>query len=821
VVPSTGEEVTFDSFATANLSTVLNQDFSILGINVTNPAGPVSIGGTNILTIGANGIDLSLATQNLTITAPVVLGAAQSWSVASGRTLSVNGGVSGGFSLTITGTGKVSLGGAVTYTGSTTIDFGSTLFMGASNVLPNGASAGGLVVNGTLDLNGTAQAINGLSGTGIVDNTGGGSATLTVGNNDVASTFSGSLQNTSGTLALFKTGSGNLTLSAASTHSGGFTNNGTGLVFPQNNNAFGIGPVVMNGSTIYATTANYTFTNSLALNGATLRVGGGSSRTLIWNGSVSVTGSSGISADGSTAGITLAGGLNMNTGGHTFTSYASGTANTISAPISGGNGTIMVTLGTLNLNAVNTFGGTYRSSVGGPLKIGDALAMQNATLDMNAADAGTVNLNNLNATLGALTGSRSLSLGNGTVSIGNNNLSTTYSGNLSGTGGSLVKIGNGTLTLSGNNTYTGTTGVNAGTLALGASNVLPATAVSIGNATLDAANFTDTTGTLDVTTATSKINLGTGAALAFADSSGVDWTGGTLNITGTFVSGSSLRFGTSSTGLTSTQLAKISASGFGPFFMNANGYLIVDTTPPTLVAIVDNKGGAPITVNTLVTYTVAFSEDMNASTVTAASFGNAGTASVTIGSVTETTSTSGVFIVQATPISTGTLQIKVNAGAVLKDVAGNNLNTASAILDDTTITVQTPYAAWASGGAFNADANNDGVPNGVAWVLGAANPSANANGLLPIFDNTTDPTYFIFTYRRSDAAYTDANTTIAVQYGSDLSVWTNAVHDGTNIIITPTNDGAGAGVDSVQVKIKRTLAVGSKIFVRLNVVLTP
>jgi len=205
------------------------------------------------------------------------------------------------------------------------------------------------------------------------------------------------------------------------------------------------------------------------------------------------------------------------------------------------------------------------------LKIGDALAMQNATLDMNAADSGTVSLNNLSATLGALTGSRNLALGSGTVAIGNNPLSTTYSGALSGTG-SLVKIGNGSLTLSGSNSYTGSTSVSAGTLAMGANNVLPATALSIGNATFDAATFTGTLGTLDVTS-TAKINLGNGAAFAFANSSAVSWTGGSLSITGTFVSGSSLRFGTNSGGLTSTQLALISASGFTGFALNANGFL--------------------------------------------------------------------------------------------------------------------------------------------------------------------------------------------------------------------------------------------------------
>jgi hypothetical protein len=44
-----------------------------------------------------------------------------------------------------------------------------------------------------------------------------------------------------------------------------------------------------------------------------------------------------------------------------------------------------------------------------------------------------------------------------------------------------------------------------------------------------------------------------------------------------------------------------------------------------------------------------------------------------------------------------------------------------------------------------------------------------------------------------------------------------------NVIITPTNDffGASPGVDKVEVKIRRTLAVGGKLFARLNVVIAP
>jgi hypothetical protein len=130
------------------------------------------------------------------------------------------------------------------------------------------------------------------------------------------------------------------------------------------------------------------------------------------------------------------------------------------------------------------------------------------------------------------------------------------------------------------------------------------------------------------------------------------------------------------------------------------------------------------------------------------------------------------------------------------------------------------YASWSGGAPSDADTNNDGVENGVAWVLGAADPGENATDLVPTLDNTTDPAFFIFNYRRSDTAYGDGNTAIKVQYGSDLAGWTDA-EAGPNIVITPFNDDYAPGIDRVEVKIRRTLELGGKLFARLNVVVTP
>jgi len=139
----------------------------------------------------------------------------------------------------------------------------------------------------------------------------------------------------------------------------------------------------------------------------------------------------------------------------------------------------------------------------------------------------------------------------------------------------VTKTGSGSAILTAANAYTGSTIINAGTLTLGASNVIAnASSISIGNATLaQAAAASETVGTLDVTAA-ATLNLGAGSTLAFADSSAINWSGGTLNLTGTFVSGTSLRFGTTNAGLTPTQLSQISATGVTSFALDANGYLI-------------------------------------------------------------------------------------------------------------------------------------------------------------------------------------------------------------------------------------------------------
>jgi len=89
----------------------------------------------------------------------------------------------------------------------------SRFALAAADVIPDSTS---LTITGdaVFDLNGHAETINGLSGDGTVDNTAGSTDPwLTVGHSGASSTFSGVIQQTTGSVSLKKTGIGELTLS--------------------------------------------------------------------------------------------------------------------------------------------------------------------------------------------------------------------------------------------------------------------------------------------------------------------------------------------------------------------------------------------------------------------------------------------------------------------------------------------------------------------------------------------------------------------------------------------------------------------------------
>ena len=195
ITPGSGSNVWFNSLSTANLATVLNANFTVGTITLTTPTGPVSIdgsGGLHTLTI-SNGVNMSLANQNLTITAPVSLGTSQTWTVTNGITLSANGGVSGNAGLTVSGGGTVVLVGTNTYPGATTIGSGALTISGAGN-LGGGNYSGSIVDGGILNDNSSAaQILAGvISGSGMVMKGGTGTLMLTATNTYTGNTLVGS-----------------------------------------------------------------------------------------------------------------------------------------------------------------------------------------------------------------------------------------------------------------------------------------------------------------------------------------------------------------------------------------------------------------------------------------------------------------------------------------------------------------------------------------------------------------------------------------------------------------------------------------------------
>ena len=67
VVPGANDIAQWDATVTGANSTLVGADLSFAGVKITDPAGAVTFGAGNTLTVGTSGIDLSTATQNLTI----------------------------------------------------------------------------------------------------------------------------------------------------------------------------------------------------------------------------------------------------------------------------------------------------------------------------------------------------------------------------------------------------------------------------------------------------------------------------------------------------------------------------------------------------------------------------------------------------------------------------------------------------------------------------------------------------------------------------------------------------------------------------------
>ena len=176
--------------------------------------------------------------------------------------------------------------------------------------------------------------------------------------------------------------------------------------------------------------------------------------------------------------------------------------------------------GTLSLSGSGSFTGATRIA-DGTLELANAGALAGSTLDMNAADAGTLalSLTGTSYAIGGLKGSRNINVGGNVFAAGGNGESTTYDGVISGAGG-YTKTGTGTMVLTSTQAYAGTTGVNGGTLRVGLSNQFAATGtLSLGGsaAIFDIGSTTQTLATMTTGNGvlTNMAVTGSGGALVF------------------------------------------------------------------------------------------------------------------------------------------------------------------------------------------------------------------------------------------------------------------------------------------------------------------
>ena len=415
-----------------------------------------------------------------------------------------------------------------------------------------------------------------------------GTRNLTLGgSNTNLNTISGVISNNgSGRINLTKADAGTWVLAGANTYTGTTTVTG-GILNATSSDALG------NGSA----------TNTLIFHGGTLQAGGNITSPVARN--VTLTSTGVIDTNGnsvSIAGIMSgAGGLNKD-GAGTLTSSA---VNSFTGPITINGGTLEFTS---TNGGNNVFGSTLINIYGAStLRVSGTVAnvpiFANRAYTFGSAGGGNIELGaggNYAAgaagqpfsitTLGGarnaikiindgVSGENGFNLGGSVatfdVALGSDATSDLVITPIMSNNGSVRKTGAGRLALAGSNTYGGSTTILEGTLTLGGSGVIPdASPVTIGAATLNAATAgRESAGTLGVM-GTATINLGTGAQLAFA--SGTATWAGTLDITGTFVSGSSLNFGSRS-GLSPAQLGAITLNGNpAAFTLDGSGFLLAD-----------------------------------------------------------------------------------------------------------------------------------------------------------------------------------------------------------------------------------------------------
>jgi len=365
-----------------------------------------------------------------------------------------------GNTFTKVGSGTLTLSADNTYSGVTTVSAG-TLRIGNGGT--SGSVAGDIVTNAALvfDRSGSLEAAGNISGTGSLEKLGGGTLTLT-GNNS----YSGGTQINAGTLAVGSTGalgssgaisfgggtlqytSGNNVdyssrISSAAGQAIRIDTSGRSVTFATALAGAGSTLEKLGAGTLTLSAAS-TYSGGTRIGGGTLEVASGGA---ISHGSADLT-----------VGTSAGNGILRVSGGSVTN------ADALLGSAAGSSGTATVTGGTWTNSGDLRVGyegtGALGISGSGVVAVGGSL-FQGSSGSIDLASGGTLRIG-----LGGTTGELLTDLAvNGTLVFDRSNDSS-YFGILSGTG-TVTKLGGGTLTLTGQNTLTGLTTITAGTLRIG------------------------------------------------------------------------------------------------------------------------------------------------------------------------------------------------------------------------------------------------------------------------------------------------------------------------------------------------------------------
>jgi autotransporter-associated beta strand protein len=355
--------------------------------------------------------------------------------------------------------------GSIITTGSSA--YGMSIVSGSSGVgVSNSISNNGTV--STQGANSYGIQLNSSSGVNNVTNSGSGTITTSGAGADginVTNTRNAVTINNSATIAVTGTSASAIRVDGAAN----ITNSGT--LNSASSTAIVFGGTLPSGSYNTLTLADTSSINSgIAFNKAstneTLTFTGYSSNPVFSN---AISGLNIINAvNGSTVTMNNSAGYELVSGVINVENTSSSLAITSiikdqSSPSVAASSITKIGTGNLTLSGSNAYTGITDIQAGSIIT-GAANTLPSTTA-VTVASGAALTMNNYSQSIGSLAGSGAVALGSGSLTTGNDNTSTVFSGGLSGTGG-LIKVGSGIFELSGVNTYSGDTNVSGGTLRL-------------------------------------------------------------------------------------------------------------------------------------------------------------------------------------------------------------------------------------------------------------------------------------------------------------------------------------------------------------------